>query len=400
MKKILFVLAMVLAAACTANAQGRAANAQGRAANAQTRAANAQTRAANAQGRAAIGEERIQLAILLDTSNSMDGLIAQAKSQLWKIVNELARSRRNGKSPSLEVALFEYGNDGLAETDGYLRMVSNLTTDLDKISEELFALSTDGGSEYCGMVIDRALARLAWSSSNDVLKLIYIAGNEPFTQGPLPYAASCAKAITRGIIVNTIFCGSREEGIATFWKDGADRADGRYTSINKDEVAVSIDTPFDNDIIQLGNELNKTYVGYGAKGEILKTRQAAQDSNAASMGQEANVQRSVAKAQGVYSNEGWDLVDAIQNKAVTLGALKDEDLPADMRKMTPAQREEHIRALAVRRADLQKKINEVNEKRRLYVAAEMKKRSQANTLEAAILLTVKDQAEQKGFILK
>ncbi len=32
----------------------------------------------------------IQLAILLDTSNSMDGLIAQAKTQLWQIVNELA----------------------------------------------------------------------------------------------------------------------------------------------------------------------------------------------------------------------------------------------------------------------------------------------------------------------
>ena len=32
----------------------------------------------------------IQMAILLDTSGSMDGLIEQAKAQLWKIVNELA----------------------------------------------------------------------------------------------------------------------------------------------------------------------------------------------------------------------------------------------------------------------------------------------------------------------
>jgi len=28
----------------------------------------------------------VQLALLLDTSNSMDGLIDQAKTQLWKIV--------------------------------------------------------------------------------------------------------------------------------------------------------------------------------------------------------------------------------------------------------------------------------------------------------------------------
>jgi hypothetical protein len=40
----------------------------------------------------------VQLAILLDTSNSMDGLIEQAKTQLWKIVNEMARSKRDGKN--------------------------------------------------------------------------------------------------------------------------------------------------------------------------------------------------------------------------------------------------------------------------------------------------------------
>src|SRR5271157_1093574 len=98
----------------------------------------------------AFSEEKIQLAILLDTSNSMDGLIGQAKSQLWKVVNELARAKRAGVHPQLEVGLFEYGNDGLSESDGYIRMVSNLTTDLDAISADLFALTTNGGSEYCG----------------------------------------------------------------------------------------------------------------------------------------------------------------------------------------------------------------------------------------------------------
>ena len=38
-------------------------------------------------------DQSIMLALLLDTSNSMDGLIDQAKSQLWKIVNELAAAK-------------------------------------------------------------------------------------------------------------------------------------------------------------------------------------------------------------------------------------------------------------------------------------------------------------------
>jgi hypothetical protein len=348
----------------------------------------------------AAAEERIQLAILLDTSNSMDGLIGQAKSTLWNVVNELARTRRGGRIPVLEVALFEYGNDGLEESGGYIRMVSDLTTDLDRISEELFKLSTNGGSEYCGMVIDRAVDRLSWSRSAFVLKVIYIAGNEPFTQGPVRYAASDGKAARKGIIVNTVFCGDRQEGIATSWKDGADRADGRYMNINKDEAVAQIDTPFDADIVRLGEQLNTTYLGYGTAGESRKERQAAQDSNAASMGPEATVQRSVAKAQSVYSNEGWDLVDAVRDKSVSLQALKEDQLPAEMRKMTPAQREEYVRTMGAQRAQIQKKINAMNEKRRVYVAEEMKKRAGANTLEQAILSSVTAQAEAKGFTVQ
>ncbi len=81
----------------------------------------------------------IQMAILLDTSNSMDGLIDQAKSQLWRIVNELSQARKNGQSPRLEVALYEYGKSSLPEGEGYLRMIVPFTTELDRISEELFA---------------------------------------------------------------------------------------------------------------------------------------------------------------------------------------------------------------------------------------------------------------------
>mgnify|MGYP001049212578 CR=1 FL=1 len=196
----------------------------------------------------AFAEEKIQLAILLDTSNSMDGLIDQAKAQLWKVVNELARAKRNGRRPELEVALFEYGNDGLRQSEGYLRMVSDLTTDLDRISERLFGLVTNGGEEFCGAVIGRAVDRLSWSRSDDVLKVVYIAGNEPFDQGYASYKASAARAVRKGIVVNTIFCGGYDEGVATHWKDGAIRAEGRYMSIDQDEVVEDVVTPFDADM--------------------------------------------------------------------------------------------------------------------------------------------------------
>jgi hypothetical protein len=66
----------------------------------------------------------VQLAILLDTSGSMEGLIEQAKGQLWKIVNEFINAKQNGKRPELEVALFEYGKDTLPASTGYIRLIA------------------------------------------------------------------------------------------------------------------------------------------------------------------------------------------------------------------------------------------------------------------------------------
>ncbi|MEO0586594.1 MAG: VWA domain-containing protein, partial [Planctomycetota bacterium] len=107
----------------------------------------------------------VDVALLLDTSNSMDGLISQAKTQLWTIVQQFARAKHAGQTPTLRVALFEYGNTNLPASEGYLRQVVPLTDDLDALSDALFALTTNGGDEYCGQVINEAVTRLDWSDA-------------------------------------------------------------------------------------------------------------------------------------------------------------------------------------------------------------------------------------------
>src|SRR5688572_9237992 len=107
----------------------------------------------------------VQIAILLDTSNSMDGLIEQAKSQLWKICNEFIKAKQDGVTPEVHVALYEYGKSSLSRDSGFIRQIQPFTQDLDKLSEELFALRTNGGDEYCGWVIQRAVEELSWDSS-------------------------------------------------------------------------------------------------------------------------------------------------------------------------------------------------------------------------------------------
>jgi hypothetical protein len=144
---------------------------------------------------------KIQIAILLDTSGSMEGLIEQAKTQIWQIINQFSRAKQAGRSPDLQIAVYEYGNDGIPAISHWVRKITGFTTDLDMVSEKLFSLRTNGGTEYCGAAIEKAVAELEWSTKRTDLKMIYICGNEPFSQGGPDYRQSCKLAIGNDIIV-------------------------------------------------------------------------------------------------------------------------------------------------------------------------------------------------------
>src|SRR5882762_10068697 len=161
----------------------------------------------------------IDVVICLDVSNSMDGLIASAKKKLWDIVNDLARAK---PTPFLRVALYSYGNDGYDPRVGWVRKELDLTTDLDKVSEKLFGLSTNGGTEYVARVTRDALAGLNWSTERDALKIIFVCGNEPADQDKEIHLKNVAQTACRqGVIVNTIFCGNINDPDARSWREFA-----------------------------------------------------------------------------------------------------------------------------------------------------------------------------------
>jgi von Willebrand factor type A domain len=341
----------------------------------------------------------VQIAILLDTSGSMNGLIAQAKTQLWNVVNEFVLARKDGRPPAIQVALFEYGKASLSPSEGFVRLILPLTDDLDRVSEELFALKTNGGEEYCGWVIRDAVSRLEWSGSRDVYKAIFIAGNEPFTQGPIDFQTSCRAAIERGIVVNTIFCGPNVTGIQTGWKDGAVKSDGHFMSIDQNLKVVEIPTPQDTEIARLGVNLNKTYLPFGKMGMAGEARQSMQDANAINASTAVLANRSVSKSNPFYCNDAWDLVDAIKNGKCKLDDLSDDDLPTDLRKLDKTARKVKVDEAARQRSEIQAKILQLNKEREQFLAAERKKQvgAHADTLDNAIGKAIRDQAARHNF---
>ncbi|TWO33761.1 VWA domain-containing protein [Seonamhaeicola sediminis] len=341
-------------------------------------------------------KQHIKVALLLDTSNSMDGLIDQAKAQLWDIVNELSYAKCRNEKPNLKIALYEYGNDRLNGDEGYIRQVLPFSDDLDDISKELFSLTTNGGNEYCGQVIQTSLNQLNWGNNPDDLKLIFIAGNEPFTQGSINYKDAAVNANEKDVTINTIFCGNYNQGISTFWKDGAKLTNGDYMAINHNHKTVHMASPYDDKILILNQQLNKTYIGYGTRGKAKVAEQAMQDTNAITYGNANAVKRSVSKSSHFYKNASWDLVDAVENDEVVINELEEEALPNELKGKSEAEIKAYVTKKKIERENIQRQIKELNMKRTKYISENTKTKS-TNSLENAMTKAIKEQAKKKKY---
>lgn len=347
---------------------------------------------------------KIQAAILLDVSNSMDGLIEQAKAQLWNMVSVMGKAKCNDATPQIEISLYEYGRTTNDSKRGFVKQVSGFTSDLDKLSQQLFSLTTDGGNEYCGQVIYTSLKDLPWDSASASYKVIFIAGNEDFLQGSLLYTKACDEAKKKGVIVNTIYCGDRMQGISEHWNLNAECGNGSFTNINQDARVEDIPTPYDTVIFALNDKLNATYIRFGEYGETAYAAQASVDKMNYSSNKTAAIKRVTVKGKKeLYKNDKWDMVDAAEKDQKFAEKVDLKTLPDSLKNKSRAEIKKIIDQKSGERATLQKEIESTNAKREVYIANEKKKavtNNQAQTLESEIERIIKKQAVRFKMVIK
>ncbi len=341
-------------------------------------------------------EPGIQLAILLDTSGSMEGLINQARIELWRIVNELITARRGDALPNLEIALYEYGNSGLPQGEGYIRQCVPLTDDLDLVSEQLFGLVTNGGDEFCGQVIARAVSNLKWNRKAETLRMVYIAGNETFQQGSVDWRAAVAGAVEAGIVINTIHCAGGED---TFWSEAAALGGGTFLSIDQNQAVGHIESPYDDEIAELSRDLNSTYLAFGNADMRLRRAelQSDQDENAGRAGAAAETERAFAKTTGLYDNSTWDLGDAVRQGKVSLDSIAVDLLPDEMKEMSLEERQAYLDKQVQEREEIQARIQTLYAQREAFVEEQMRAAGEDSTLGAALLESLRERATEKGY---
>ena len=353
-----------------------------------------------------VANPKIQVAILLDVSGSMDGLIEQAKAQLWNMVNTMGKAKCSGDMiPKIEIALYEYGRSTNDVKAGYVKKINGFINDLDSLSQNLFSLKTNGGDEFCGQVIFSSLQELQWDAAPGNYKVIFIAGNEDFLQGNLHYTKACTEAKNKGVIVNTIYCGDKMQGIREHWNLAGECGNGSFTNINQNATEVDIPTPYDSLIYSYNEKLNGTYIAYGYGGASYQKKQAQMDVANASMSKGAGIKRIKAKGNSaVYNNAKWDLVDAKASGGFDLATIDKKELPDSLKNKTTEELKKIVEEKSKERGTVQKEIATLNTQRDAFIAVEKAKnatnKNNAATLETEVERIIKEQARRYNMVIQ
>lgn len=164
----------------------------------------------------------IQVVLALDASGSMNHLFAAVANSLGDVLTTLGNAKLNGKPTKVNVGIVVYGQ---GKKGGAPYVLSRFTTNVNKLRSLVTKTQCDGSDERCGEAIEVATRKFPWNmrERDDMLKVIFICGNEPFDMGKVNYKTAIAQAKASNIIINTVHCGVQDEQ----WAHAAELGNGK-----------------------------------------------------------------------------------------------------------------------------------------------------------------------------
>jgi hypothetical protein len=365
----------------------------------------------------------VEVVFCLDTTGSMGGLIDGAKQKIWSLCNQIAGGK---PTPELKVGLVAYRDRG----DEYVTKVFDLTDDLDAVHGHLMGFRADGGGdepESVNEALHVALNKVHWSQDKKVLRIIYLVGDAPPHMdyaNDIPYMTTCKRAAERGVIINTIQCGTIA-ATTPVWQDIAQRAEGRFVQIAQDGQVQIVATPFDARMAEINSALANTAVPYGdattravatakVRAAAMPCAPAAAPASGSFIGgltpsgsfsaaapaacAPAACASSAADRAGYCAKTGkvsaLDLVDAIKAGTVRLEDVKAADLPEEMQKLSVAERKTYLAKVEQDRVKLQAEALELDRKRSEFIQQELQRRNGPSGFDTQVMEMLREQAKK------
>jgi hypothetical protein len=375
-----------------------------------------------------LAQPTIEIGLLLDSSGSMGGLINKTRNTLWEVLNILDEAKKDGEVPKVSLGLYSYGNGVNPDAKDEIVMISNLTSNLDELSNKFFELQASGSYELAGATISQAVKNFSWSNDGD-FKALFLAGNETLMQGELTVEVAAKQAINGDIVLNTLYAqdsytavhtpintklpsrahiGGRISKIPTRgpvdytdnikeeWSNLAVISGGSFAQISNNEVLPHIETPYDKQLLDLDKKLNETFVYFGPYGKLTYDRMINLDSQIGNSSGSAMVSRGRYKVGHGYNVSQWDLVDAYFNGKVKLSEVDMKTLKKELQGLNQIELLVHLNEMKTLRDEIKEETKLLYAKHKAYVDQKRKEMGKV-TIEMVMIKSLKDQLVDKGF---
>ncbi len=347
----------------------------------------------------------MDVVFVVDISSSTGGILASVKLNFWEIINEMNRLR---PIPEFRLSLVCLGRPSFGEENAYVKIMTNLTTDIDKVANELFSIkeSTVKGSVLMGDAVHTVVNEIKWSKEPNALKLVFFVGNGGVYNG-YNIVKATEQAKEKGIVLNSLYFKTYEnKKEIDGWKFISETTGGNFFIIGLKEPGIVFEKGYDNDLLlEAATMINNTYVPYGKEGLERKKIQLALDEDAKRINDNANEARAFFKSSQLYQdkNVSWDLVDFSFNnpKSLNIGSLKRELMEEDIRKMTDNQLGAYLATKTQERIEYVNILKMLSTKREEFLKMKKKQMEQyrfGDTFFGVVNKTIVKNCVAKGYV--
>ncbi len=333
-----------------------------------------------AAAKGATAKPVVEVAFVLDTTGSMGPLIEGAKRKIWSIATAIVDANPDAE---IRIGLVAYRDIG----DEFVTKTFELTADIQDLYANLLELRARGGGDWPESVNEAlhvAVTKLSWTQGGEICRIMFLVGDAPphmdYAQD-VKYPDVVRMARERDIVVNAVQAGGARD-TERVWREIAQRGNGRYIPIPQDGGhLVVIETPYDIEIIELQGKINGTVIPYGPHRQRSsveqKTKQVQVAAAPVASEMAGYLSRQNARAGGTQAITGrGDLVADVSSSQQKLSAVKDEELPDNLRSMSTQERQRFIDKQMAERKLLNARMSELVKKRD-HFAADRRKASPA-----------------------
>lgn len=344
----------------------------------------------------------IDIVFIVDISSSTTGLLSSVRNNFWEINNDISRLKPD---PDYRIGLVLLGRPSFKEENAYIKIASDLTYDIDYVANEMFIIKDNAtkGKVYFGNAIRETVEELSWSKDDNAVKLIFMVGNGPLSNG-YDYRKAAESAVKKGIkIYSLYFPNITSPRDQAEWQDLGKVGNGEYFNISlKAGNNIVFEKNYHNDLlVEANSAINSTYIYYGELGKERFETQERLDILTNSVSDWETEARSFLKGTTLYQgkNVSWDLVDLSKKQSLVYSKINRKFLDPTLQTMGDDSLKTYIDDKISERQEYISIIKMLSQKREEFLKRKKEKMElfrYNNTFLGVVKKTIVQQAVSKG----